>query len=114
MKEYYITIEVDDNVTIEELKSAIQDVADKLNTTECFYSIEETKTLWYVEFKNDRYCERELEVYSHEKDAMKSFIEYIESYKDEDNFEYEEGDTDATWTDHGNFCHVSIWKEEVR
>ena len=42
MKEYTITLEVDDNVTIEDLQSAIQDMADNsLNTTECFYSIEE-------------------------------------------------------------------------
>ena len=42
-KEYIITIEVDDNVTVEELNVAIQDMADRLNTTECLYLIEETE-----------------------------------------------------------------------
>ena len=41
MKEYTITIEVDNNVTIEDMQSAIQDMADNLDTMECFYSIEE-------------------------------------------------------------------------
>ena len=42
MKEYTITIEVDNNVTIEDMQSAIENMVDNsLSTTECFYSIEE-------------------------------------------------------------------------
>ena len=42
MKTYTVTLEVDDNVTLEDLQLAITEMADNtLNTTECFYSIEE-------------------------------------------------------------------------
>lgn len=42
MKEFIITIEVDDNITVEDIENGIIEMADNMATTECFYEIEET------------------------------------------------------------------------
>lgn len=44
MKKYLIEIEVDDNVTIEEMESAIQAAIDNsINTSEAFYEVTEVE-----------------------------------------------------------------------
>ena len=71
------------------------------------------KYVWIVGIRNDRYCERDIYLYSTKAKAMKEFREEIRGHKDNPSFEYEKGSSEATWSDGGDFCSVSIWKQEV-
>ena len=42
MKTFNIVIEVDDNITLEEIEDAITEMVNNLPTSECFYAVEET------------------------------------------------------------------------
>ncbi len=72
------------------------------------------KEVWIVGWRNDRYCERYMELYSTEAKARKCFNKEVRDRKDKHDFEYEKGDNEAIWYDGGDFCSVSIWKEEVK
>ena len=72
------------------------------------------KTVWVVNTRNDFYSENSIYIYANKDEAMNFFKEIIEDKKDEREFSYEDGDTEATWEYCGYYCSICIWEEEVR
>ena len=72
------------------------------------------KTVWVIGERNDRWSENVITIFEKEEKARSAFEDLVKGYINEDEFKYEEGDDQATWTDHGNYCCVEIWEQEVR
>lgn len=45
---------------------------------------------------------------------MAHFKDIIKDNKNENEFSYEEGNTEATWEYKAYFCSVSVWEQIVR
>ena len=71
-------------------------------------------TVWVIGYRNDRYCQHDIEIYSKEAEAKKVFKEEIKWHKDEREFSYDKDNNEASWLDGDDFASISMWKQKVR
>ena len=72
-----------------------------------------SKSIWVFEYRNDRYCDREITLCSSYDKARSILKEWIDDKKDERYFE-RDGRNSASWREsNGDYVGVTIWKQKV-
>lgn len=71
------------------------------------------KTVWVVGERNDRWSTNEIAIFARKDKAWKCFENLINEHANEDEYVYEELSDRASWMDHGHYCCIEIWKQEL-